>query len=102
MTSLQKIFLSLFVASVVFFTPLIAQEATTQALSSTPVQEEAKTEKETQTSNSPSEEAAQSETKDVTQEGAAETEAQDISQATDRPPRKELDIHTPEHIHIQK
>ena len=97
MTNLQQKSTLLLLAGCFLVGPLFPQEDKTPENSQTAVAIQESAEEVVST-----EEAAQSETKDETQEGKTETEAQDISQATDRPPRKELDIHTPEHIHIQK
>lgn len=107
MTILHKIFLSLFVASAIFFTPLTAQEAsTTDAASATPPpQEESQAEAENKTQAPPPEEAPQAEAPAINPEApvlADQTVQAESQEEAQRPPRKELDIHTPEHIHIQK
>ena len=87
MTNLQQKSTLLLLAGCFLVGPLFPQEDKTSENSQTAVAIQESAEEVVST-----EEAAQSETKDETQEGKAETEAQDIFQATDRPPRKELDI----------
>lgn len=105
MTILQQKISVLLVLSGVFFTPLVAQEtSTTEATSVTPPSQEtsqAEVENETQVlpSTSGEENPASNPETPVPGDQIAEDESQEEEQ---RPPRKELDIHTPEHIHIQK
>ena len=107
MTILQQKLSLLLVLSGVFLTPLVAQEASTTEATSVPSssQEKSQAEVENETQVSTSEEEPQEEVSASNPETTAlddqttETENQEEDQ---RPPRKELDIHTPEHIHIQK
>lgn len=107
MTILQQKLSLLLVLSGVFLTPLVAQEASTTEATSVPSssQEKSQAEVENETQVSTSEEEPQGEVSASNPETTAlddqttETENQEEDQ---RPPRKELDIHTPEHIHIQK
>lgn len=99
MTKLQQNMTALLVALSLGATPLWPQKAsaaedsqTTQEVPASAPQEEA-----TESSNQSKvqEEAEPQEEVDLPQEAQEQDEEQ-------RPPRKELDIHTPEHIHIQK
>ncbi|MBO7175523.1 MAG: transglycosylase SLT domain-containing protein [Spirochaetaceae bacterium] len=107
MTILQQKLSLLLVLSGVFLTPLVAQEASTTEATSVPFssQEKSQAEVENETQVSTSEEEPQGEVSASNPETTTldnqttETENQEEDQ---RPPRKELDIHTPEHIHIQK
>lgn len=107
MTILQQKLSLLLVLSGVFLTPLVAQEASTTEATSVPSssQEKSQAEVENETQVSTSEEEPQGEVSASNPETTTldnqttETENQEEDQ---RPPRKELDIHTPEHIHIQK
>lgn len=107
MTILQQKLSLLLVLSGVFLTPLVAQEASTTEATSVPSssQEKSQAEVENETQVYTSEEEPQGEVSASNPETTAldnqttETENQEEDQ---RPPRKELDIHTPEHIHIQK
>lgn len=108
MTRLQQKFTILLFAGCILTFPLLAQEATTNSLSPISAQKEAQVVTKEEASQKSAEravsteEAAKGENKNEPQEGVSSTEAKDITQAEDRPPRKELDIHIPEHIHIQK
>ena len=107
MTILQQKISVLLVLGSIFFTPLTAQEAsTTDAASATPPpQEESQAEAENKTQTPPPEEAPQAEAPAINPEAPAladQTVQAESQEEAQRPPRKELDIHTPEHIHIQK
>ncbi|MBO7175273.1 MAG: transglycosylase SLT domain-containing protein [Spirochaetaceae bacterium] len=107
MTILQQKISVLLVLSGVFLTPLVAQEvSTTETSSATPSsQEESQAEVENETQVSTLEEEPQGEVPASNPETPAldDQTTEDEGQEEDqRPPRKELDIHTPEHIHIQK
>ena len=117
MTNLQQRFFSLSVAAVFFIAmPLFAQEAKTPSTQSESYQQE---EQQKTTATEDSTETATAE--EAEKPAATETPSTEEGQPTDnsnrtvapsteepsqkednRPPRKELDIHTPDHIHIQK
>lgn len=99
MTKLQQNMTALLVALSLGATPLWPQKAsaaedsqTTQEVPAPAPQEEAA---ESSNQSKVQEEAEPQEEVDLPQEAQEQDEEQ-------RPPRKELDIHTPEHIHIQK
>lgn len=99
MTKLQQNMTALLVALSLGATPLWPQKASAA--------EDSQTTQEVPAS-APQEEAAESSNQSEVQEeaepqeeGALPQEAQEQDEEQ-RPPRKELDIHTPEHIHIQK
>ena len=99
MTKLQQNMTALLVALSLGATPLWPQKAsaaedsqTTQEVPAPAPQEEAD---ESSNQSKVQEEAEPQEEVDLPQEAQEQDEEQ-------RPPRKELDIHTPEHIHIQK
>ena len=99
MTKLQQNMTALLVALSLGATPLWPQKAS--------VAEDSQTTQEVPAS-APQEEAAESSNQSKVQEEAEPQEEVDLPQEAQeqdeeqRPPRKELDIHTPEHIHIQK
>lgn len=99
MTKLQQNMTALLVVLSLGATPLWSQKAsaaedsqTTQEVPAPAPQEEAA---ESSNQSKVQEEAEPQEEGDLPQEAQEQDEEQ-------RPPRKELDIHTPEHIHIQK
>ena len=99
MTKLQQNMTALLVALSLGATPLWPQKASAAEDSQTTQEVPAP---------SPQEEAAESSNQSKVQEEAEPQEEVDLPQEAQeqdeeqRPPRKELDIHTPEHIHIQK
>lgn len=99
MTKLQQNMTALLVALSLGATPLWPQKASAA--------EDSQTTQEVPAS-APQEEAAESSNQSKVQEEAEPQEEVDLPQEAQeqdeeqRPPRKELDIHTPEHIHIQK
>lgn len=99
MTKLQQNMTALLVALSLGATPLWPQKASAA--------EDSQTTQEVPAS-APQEEVAESSNQSKVQEEAEPQEEVDLPQEAQeqdeeqRPPRKELDIHTPEHIHIQK
>lgn len=93
MTKLQQNMTALLVALSLGATPLWPQKASAAEDSQTTQEASAITQEETENANQPAAEVEPQE------EATLPEETQEQVQ---RPPRKELDIHTPEHIHIQK
>ena len=114
MTRLQQNMVALLVTLSLGTTPLWAQGDVTQQDSQTTQEAAAVPQEETENANQlaaevePQEEVAESSNQSKVQEEAEPQEEVDLPQEAQeqdeeqRPPRKELDIHTPEHIHIQK
>ena len=95
MTKLQQNMTALLVALSLGTTPLWAQETSVPENSQTTQEASAVTQEETENANQPV-------AKVEPQEEATLPEETQEQEQVQRPPRKELDIHTPEHIHIQK
>ena len=95
MTKLQQNMTALLVALSLGTTPLWAQETSVPENSQTTQEASAVTQEETENANQPAAEVEPQEEATLPEETQEQEQVQ-------RPPRKELDIHTPEHIHIQK
>lgn len=95
MTKLQQNMTALLVALSLGTTPLWAQETSVPENSQTTQEASAVTQEKTENANQPAAEVEPQEEATLPEETQEQEQVQ-------RPPRKELDIHTPEHIHIQK